>query len=422
MTIKAPTSDGQPRDGTNANPLSFLEIESEFGQTGNSLQQDRSLGQYRTQHSSRENTSNPLGLFANASPTGSSLSNLPLDSGMPTVSEIKFSDFYNKKLNIIIDYFNDNPALNRQDNGDNTMAATWRYKNQSNDRVRVVGGFRSRPDITLTSSSYNATASATEWQGGKQIIMNINQAVGGKKGNRNFVALRTGGWPTNTSLTIDVGSTGVISGAGGDGGRGTNYSTTGGDGGDGTSALGVEYPATINRATNGIIRCGYGGGGGGGGAGNDPSDKSNEDHTYIGGGGGGGAGRPAGKGGTVMNGGVGSISGNEDPYISPDYDGKPGGDGNLIAGGSGGFANDRGGADAGEGGDGGDKDSPLGDAFDGEDGQRDDSRAYGAAGGGEAGEKGYGIIYNNNTTQSNSSGNGTSIPTEQGGVVVGNIL
>ena len=422
MTIKAPTSNGQPRDGTNANPLSFLEIESEFGQTGNLLQPERSLGQYRTQHISRENQSNPLGLFANASPTGSSLSNLPLDTGMPTVSQIKYSDFYNKKLNLIIDYFNDNPALNRQDNGDNTMAATWRYKNQSSDRVKVVGGFRSRPDITLTTSSYNATATATEWQGGKQIIININQAVGGKKGDRNYVALRTGGWPTNTNLTIDVGNTGFLSGAGGDGGKGTNHSTKGGSGGDGSSALGVEYPAIINRSNSGVIRCGYGGGGGGGGAGNDPSDKSNEDYTFIGGGGGGGAGRPAGSGGPVMNGGVGDISGNEDPYISPDYDGKPGGDGNLIAGGLGGFAMDKGGADAGEGGDGGDKDSPGGGAFDGEDGQQDDTRAYGAAAGGEAGLIGYGIIYKDDTTKNSSSGNGTSIPAEQGGVVVGNIL
>ena len=422
MTIKAPTSDGQPRDGTNANPLSFLEIESEFGQTGNTSQVHRSLGQYRTQHISRVNNSNPLGLFANASPTGSSLSNLPLDTGIPTVSEIKYSDFYNKKLNIIIDYFNDDPSLNRQDDGDNTMAATWRYKNQSSDRVKVVGGFRSRPDISLTSSSYNSTASATEWQGGKKIIININQAVGGKKGNRNFVALRTGGWPANTNLTIDVGSTGILSGAGGDGGRGTSYGTRGGNGGDGTSALGVEYPATINRDSNGIIRCGYGGGGGGGGAGNDPSDKSNEDYTFIGGGGGGGAGRPAGTGGTVMNGGRGSISGGEDPYRSPDYDGKPGGNGNLLAGGLGGSATDRGGAHAGDGGDGGDKDEVSGNAEDGDNGQRNDSRAYGAAAGGEAGQKGYGIIYNNTTTQTNSSGNGSTIVTEQGGVVVGNIL
>ena len=44
---------------------------------------------------------------------------------------------------------------------------------------------------------------------------------------------------------------------------------------NGSSALGVEYPATINNG--GVIRCGYGGGGGGSGAANDPSDKSDTD-------------------------------------------------------------------------------------------------------------------------------------------------
>ena len=50
--------------------LSFSEIETEFGNNPG-----RSLGQYRRD--------DPSGNFANASPTGSSLSNLTLDSGVP---------------------------------------------------------------------------------------------------------------------------------------------------------------------------------------------------------------------------------------------------------------------------------------------------------------------------------------------------
>ena len=104
--------------------LSFSEIEAEFGDNPG-----RSLGQYRRD--------DPSGNFDNASPSGSSLSNLPLDTGIPTSGEIKFSNFYSKQLNMIVDYFDDTGSsggeasnvLNRQDDGANTMAATWRYNN-----------------------------------------------------------------------------------------------------------------------------------------------------------------------------------------------------------------------------------------------------------------------------------------------------
>ena len=51
--------------------LSFSEIEAEFGSNS-----ERSLGDYRLTQNVGE------------------LSNLPLDSGVPTSGEIKFSDFY----------------------------------------------------------------------------------------------------------------------------------------------------------------------------------------------------------------------------------------------------------------------------------------------------------------------------------------
>ena len=65
---------------SSGNSLAFSEIEAEFGQNGG-----RSLGAYRLTQS--------VG----------SLSNLPLDSGIPTSGQIKFSDFYGKKLNVVVD-------------------------------------------------------------------------------------------------------------------------------------------------------------------------------------------------------------------------------------------------------------------------------------------------------------------------------
>ena len=75
---------------------------------------------------------------------------------------------------MIVDYFDDTGSsggeasniLNRQDDGANTMAATWRYNNQSS-RVKVVGGFRSRP--TGNVSGYSLTSSS--WQGGKKFLL-----------------------------------------------------------------------------------------------------------------------------------------------------------------------------------------------------------------------------------------------------------
>ena len=228
--------------------LSFSEIEAEFGQPDNG----RSLGRYRSSDSEFKNKS--MG----------QLSNLPLDTGIPASGEIKFSQFYGKKLNLVVDYYNDtgtaggeaNNILNRQDNGANTLAATWRYNNQS-DRVKVVGGYRDRP--TGTVSGY--TLSSSGWQGGKKILVHVNNSIGGVKAgsdsDRNKVALRTGNWPSGTSLQIDIGSSGRIQGAGGNGRQGQSNSGTPAQAFTGTSGLGIEYPAQINNS--GIIRCGYGG-------------------------------------------------------------------------------------------------------------------------------------------------------------------
>ena len=123
MTIKA-----------SGNPLAFTEIEAEFGGGGG----ERRLGKYRRDDTlfTYDGTNKNLG--------GSSLGTPALDTGIPTSGEIKFSDFYSKKLNLVIDYYDDTTNLNKQAAGNNTMAATWRYQNQG-ERVKVVRGYRDRP-------------------------------------------------------------------------------------------------------------------------------------------------------------------------------------------------------------------------------------------------------------------------------------
>ena len=222
--------------------LAFSEIENEFGQPDNG----RSLGRYRSSDSEFKNKN--IG----------QLSNLPLDTGIPTSGEIKFSQFYGKKLNMVVDYYDDtgssggeaSDVLNRQDDGANTLAATWRYNNLSN-RVKVVGGYRDRP--TGSVSGYSLSSSG--WQNGKKVFIHVNKLIGsakaGSDSDRNKVALRTGNWPSGTSLQIDIGSSGRIQGAGGNGRQGNTSSGTPSQAFTGTSGLGIEYPAQINNS--GII-------------------------------------------------------------------------------------------------------------------------------------------------------------------------
>ena len=373
--------------------LAFTEIEAEFGAGGG----ERRLGKYRRDDIlfTYDGTNKNLG--------NSSLGTPPLDTGIPTSGEIKFSDFYGKKLNLVIDYYDDTNNLNKEAAGNNTMAATWRY-DQQQERVKVIGGFRDRP-LGTVAANYAMTAS--DWQGGKKIIINVNQTIGGKKGALNDVALRTGNWPTGTELRVDVGPSGYLTGAGGNGG---DASGTGGnaDGGEnGSSALGIEYAATINNG--GVIRCGYGGGGGGSGAANDPSDKSDTDYGRTGGGGGGGAGLPAGNGGLNA---TGSFNG-PDPK-----DGKPGDPGTLSAGGQGGVSYPYEGANAGAGGDGGDFNDAAESGVKGTQGRP--GVGYGPPGNaGGAGTDGKAIYYSSSSVQTASSFSGNTIGGRNGGDTTG---
>ena len=280
--------------------LSFSEIEAEFGANGS-----RSLGAYRLSQS--------VG----------SLSNLPLDSGIPTSGQIKFSDFYSKKLNIVVDCHSGGEETRKSAKNDK-----W-----NNNNLTVIGGFRSKKE------------------GGSKIIINVNKKFCSDKNNVNNCALRTGSWDATATVQIDVGSSGKIYGSGGDGGSGAQgINNGGGAGNSGTSGLGIDVNGiTVNIASGGILRAGFGGGGGGGGG--RQSDK-NADRRASGGGGGGGAGCPPGAGGSGGSTGAGGESGDAGDETTGGSGGSGGnaGGGQAIGGtgGSGGQA--QGGPGGGQGG------------------------------------------------------------------------
>ena len=261
MAIKAPGG------STPTNSLSFTEIEAEFGQNN-----DRDLGEYRV------------------SQTIGALVNQPLDEGIPQgTSPIRFSDFYSKRLNVVIDYHSGSTE-NRP-----TVAKTRYDAAAGTGTHTVIGGFKTRPANS----------------GGTKTRIHVNKSIGSSNTNVNNCAVRTGtGWNAGTILTIEIGSSGVIVGAGGDGGNGgTGSSPNGANGGTGSSGLGIQYSGTT-IINNGSITAGGGGGGGGG------YRKVEREENFSGpvvaangGGGGGGQGLPGGSGGSGSStGGAGGAS------------------------------------------------------------------------------------------------------------------
>ena len=241
--------------------LGFQEIEAEFG-----AQSPRSLGSYR-------HTQTVNGLVFNG-----------IDSGIPTSGEIKFSDFYSKSLNIVVDCFSggDEFRINAKNN-------KW-----NNNSIVIIN-----------------PSTVSKKEEGTKIIIRVNKKFGSDKSQDTNCALRTGTWSSPASVVVDLGSNAKILGAGGNGGRGADGITNPGvDGGDGSSGLGIEHQGTIvNYRSGSVIRAGFGGGGGGG------------------------AGFPFGTGG---EGGVpqaGTRQANEDI-------GSPGGNGTETTGGNGGGGGD----------------------------------------------------------------------------------
>ena len=253
-----------------SNSLSFREIGEEFGLAPNPNGSGYSLGAYRV--SQTVSTLSNLGLDNNQ--------NNPPTSIMPQGnSTIRFSDFYSKRLNTVVD-------LHSSDQN-NTTRKDIRNRYNSNN-VTVVGGFRSRPTDTGEKPPTGHR--------GKRVIGLVNVTIGSERNTaKSRCAVQTGTWDANTTFEVHVGDDGEILGAGGKGGNGGACGSNNAPN-DATSGLGIEQSGT-RLINNGYIQCGYGGGGGGGRASCDP-DKSTNDPIAPGGGGGAGAGYPSGPGGT----------------------------------------------------------------------------------------------------------------------------
>ena len=301
---------------TPSGQISAQDIKNEFGETGSG---SVSLGDYRVQETRGALTLN-------------------IGDGVPGPGQtISYQSMRGRRLNIVVDYYADNPNLNRAANGDATMNAKTRYNTQ-NERVRVIGGLKSKPSNTSAH----------------RVRIHVNQSIGGKSGGKNVCALRTGSWNSGTSLIVDIGGAGKIyggGGKGGDGGRGNPDPMTNGQAGeDGASALGIDYAGTvINLSSGSLLRCGFGGGGGGG-AGRQV-DKG-EDRRAGGGGGGGGQGYPGGAGGASgpADGGGGGGAGTAGDFSEAGEGGGRGSRANQAFGGAGGEGGGQGqAADAGDG-------------------------------------------------------------------------
>ena len=294
------------------------------------------------------------------------LTNLPLDTGVPQSGQIKFSDFYSKKLNHVVDLYSIGNSTTRQNAKDR-----W-----NNGNVHIVGSTKTgktQPPDTVED----------------RVIINVNATIASAKGTQTHCALRTGNWDTNTTLEIEIGTSGKLYGSGGDGGTGGNANETAGtNGGTGSSALGIQYPCTVNNL--GVIQSGYGGGGGGGGNTRTTGGGKKSGATTngsSGGGGGGGAGLPAGDAGGVST-----------PLaVGGGSAGSAGGAGSL----SGQAAGGAGGSEAAAGG----NSSPVNNSATKAD---NGATASGAASPGTGGNNGYAIITNQGSAPS-LSGGGTLI-------------
>ena len=266
MTI--PVSSGQ---------IAASQIRTEFGASGGGTQV--SLGNYRVS-------------FTNTS-EGGTLSNLPLDEGIPQGnSPIAMSDFYSKSLNIVVDVHTGGDEFG--------VNAKQKYNSTSPVRHTVIGGFKNKQ------------------QSGSRIIINVNKKLGSVASptantSATKCALRTGTWGSGSNAAANVevrfGNSAKLFGSGGKGGNGkSDNNGSAQSGGSGGSGLGIQQSGTkLFLSSSTVIRRGYGGGGGGGHA----TETSKNTRQAGGGGGGGGSGFPGGpKGnGGSPNGGAGNSGG-----------------------------------------------------------------------------------------------------------------
>ena len=303
-----------------------------------------------------------LGEFRVSENVGS-LTNLPLDTGVPQGnSQIKFSDFYSKRLNQVVDLYSIGNGSTRQ-NAKNR----W-----NNNNVHIVGS--SKTGKTKPPNTND-----------DRVIINVNSTISSAKGTQTHCALRTGNWDSGTILEIEIGTSGKLYGSGGNGGRGGSANETAGtDGQTGSSALGIQYPCTINNL--GVIQSGYGGGGGGGGNTRTTGGGKKSGATTngsSGGGGGGGAGLPAGNAGGVQT-----------PLVVGGGSAGSAGQAGSLSGQANGGA---GGSEAGNGGNSGAVNNSSSKASNG-------TSPSGAAAFGTGGNNGYAIITNQSSNPTISGG------------------
>lgn len=285
------------------NPISFQQIRNEFGDNST-----MSLGGYRMNNldigglSEISLDGDGCGILGNGS--------IPVDN-----QTIKFSDFYNSRLNVLVDCFTSNQ---------NRVNAKDKYTAPSQaGNYRIIGPRGGDNSNTVDSGPPSNT-------NGKKIIITVNKQIGSvASSDVTKVALKTGTWSTGTDLRINVRASGLISGAGGNGGNG-GYNSTGGSGTGGNSAIGINYTGGTTKiigVSGAKIQNGFGGGGGGGG---NAGQTENGGKPWLygqGSGGGGGAGIPAGAGGQEPP-----------PDGYPRADGNDGGNGSTLSAGGGGAA------------------------------------------------------------------------------------
>jgi hypothetical protein len=361
-------------------PISASDISREFGQVTNI-----SFGAYRVSQTIGDLTR-------------------PLDDGIPTSGTIQFSNFYSKKLNIVVNCAPTNTIRTR---------VTARAKYNITEDVTVIGGFKGKPSTT----------------NGSKVWIHTNGTVGSNLNNQTsnslsttYCSLQVGQWENGTTLIVDVGDNGTITGSGGVGGKGgsanlrinnrNKNAQSGFAGFNGTSALGINFvnnPVVISN--RGRIQEGAGGGGGGGAAWNENRRRNSSDVILGSGGSGGGGGRgyPAGTGGIRGTGFSGNGNdGNSGSTITSGNGGAGRSDARSAGGGGGGGGGDglggSGTAIGGTGGNGSDNDGGGGGnsaAFGGNDGRFANPDNPGGAGG----LNGYAIVVNGDGSNISITGN-----------------
>ena len=364
--------------------ISMRDIKDEFGPNPGNNIGPVSMEDYRLQEEDIDGLTN-LPLDENAGPNN--------NTDIPRNGQMSFENFYNAKLNVVV-RMTSNTVPGNNPSQQNARSI---YNNNTNQSVvRCVGNLRTRPNANQ--------------MGGRRVFIDVNKQISSgsnqnnKNTNRRQCAMRTGEWASGTLLTVHIGSSGSIYGAGGDGGDGNSVTGEAENGRTGTSALGIDFGTSSNPTqiiNNGYIQAGYGGGGGGGGVMEDQEKDAEDDQYLKGGGGGGGAGVPAGEGGISVTGEDG-----DDNYHPIDAE-FPGGDGTATAGGTRGDhqVSREFNAISGEGGRGCDPQEPV-DEEDMTEGQTGSSgEKYGTPG--EAGTPGYSIIVEGGTNTVDIDQNGS---------------